>query len=340
MKKFRLVVVSVILGLLSLGVAAPSYATTVDPNVQVILDDTNALRASQGLAPLFLNSAMSVVAQDWSAQQARSNNMAHNPIFSSQIPAGWSSAGENVAYGYSPSTVVSAWATSPGHRANMLGDYTDIGIGLAKDSSGSYYYTQVFAKYAKATPTPTPTVTPKPTVTPTPTPTATPTPTPTATPTPTPNPTVAPTATPTATPAPVPTPKPKVSVNDFKIKSHVQNIGWFDGTGTTGRALRLEAMTFTQQGSYVLCARAHVQNIGWQGFSCTNGKGTSITIGTTGRALRMEAVELYSPGAIVTAQAHVQDIGWQPIVTSTVGGKITVGTTGRALRVEKINLFQ
>ena len=54
----------------------------------------------------------------------------------------------------------------------------------------------------------------------------------------------------------------------------------------------------------------------------------------------MEAVELYSPGAIVTAQAHVQNIGWQPIVTSTVGGKITVGTTGRALRVEKIDLFQ
>lgn len=112
-----------------------------------ILRDTNAYRSQAGLPPLTLNKAMNSVATAWSQQMAADRAMSHNPSYSSEIPPGWTHAGENVAYGYDYSNVTVAWYDSPGHRANMLGDYTDIGIGWALDVDGLPYYTQNFAKY-------------------------------------------------------------------------------------------------------------------------------------------------------------------------------------------------
>jgi uncharacterized protein YkwD len=58
------------------------------------------------------------------------------------------SAGENVAanWGYSdPATIaVNGWLNSPGHRANIEGNYQLTGVGVAKDSKGGYYFTQLF----------------------------------------------------------------------------------------------------------------------------------------------------------------------------------------------------
>ena len=55
---------------------------------------------------------------------------------------------ENVASGQrSAKEVVEGWMNSEGHRANILqGNYTEIGIGVAKAANGALYYTQVFAK--------------------------------------------------------------------------------------------------------------------------------------------------------------------------------------------------
>ncbi|MCB5168424.1 hypothetical protein LG634_26820 [Streptomyces bambusae] len=80
-------------------------------------------------------------------------------------------------------------------------------------------------------------------------------------------------------------------------RAHVQNIGWQpwvripDGgtaeVGTTGRALRLEALELrTDRGT--LAGRAHVQNVGWQPRT----RGQAITLGTTGRSLAIEALSL------------------------------------------------
>lgn len=122
---------------------SPAFAYSA-PNgdVQRILDDTNAARASNGLPALVLNEQMTSVAQNWSQQQASEGKMYHNPNYSTQIAAGWSGAAENVAYGYAVADVTTGWLNSEGHRKNILGDYNSIGIGV-KDG----YYTQVFAKY-------------------------------------------------------------------------------------------------------------------------------------------------------------------------------------------------
>ena len=60
---------------------------------------------------------------------------------------GASSIGENVAFGQAGANeVMQSWLDSPGHRANIEGDYTHIGIGVADDASGVPYYTQIFLK--------------------------------------------------------------------------------------------------------------------------------------------------------------------------------------------------
>ncbi|WP_156812353.1 CAP domain-containing protein [Legionella tunisiensis] len=54
---------------------------------------------------------------------------------------------ENVAYNYRDAKiVVEQWLTSPGHRRNIEGRYNLTGIGLARDSRGKLYFTQIFVR--------------------------------------------------------------------------------------------------------------------------------------------------------------------------------------------------
>ncbi|MFV0566665.1 MAG: CAP domain-containing protein [Flavobacteriaceae bacterium] len=54
---------------------------------------------------------------------------------------------ENVAYGYtSAETVVKAWIASEGHKANIVGDYTDFGLSAEQDVNGKWYFTNIFIK--------------------------------------------------------------------------------------------------------------------------------------------------------------------------------------------------
>ncbi|MFC7765695.1 CAP domain-containing protein [Leucobacter soli] len=115
-----------------------------------ILDRTNALRKAAGVPALKMNTDINTVAQTWSRAQASKKKMSHNPSYSKQIPSGWRTAGENVAYGYaSAKAVVTAWKNSDGHYANMVrSTFTHVGIGIALDSKGRLYYTQTFAGYS------------------------------------------------------------------------------------------------------------------------------------------------------------------------------------------------
>ena len=55
---------------------------------------------------------------------------------------------ENIAYNYqTPESAMSAWLNSPDHRANIEGDYTDIGMSVTVDeATGKKYYTSMFIK--------------------------------------------------------------------------------------------------------------------------------------------------------------------------------------------------
>jgi uncharacterized protein YkwD len=126
-------------------VTTPTYAQMM----QHVVDETNAIRAGVGLRPLVRNAELDRVAAAWARKQWESGTMSHNPNFSTQIPSGWSRAGENVAKGYNYLQVVPAWKASPGHYANIVNDYTSIGIGYF-EQDGRRYWTQLFAKYPMA----------------------------------------------------------------------------------------------------------------------------------------------------------------------------------------------
>jgi uncharacterized protein YkwD len=59
-------------------------------------------------------------------------------------------AAENVAYnkGYSDPAqqAVQGWLKSPGHFANIKGNFNVTGIGVARNSKGEIYFTQIFIR--------------------------------------------------------------------------------------------------------------------------------------------------------------------------------------------------
>lgn len=126
--------------------ASTQAAPTVAQMTQRVVDDTNAVRAERGLPGLVRNADLDKVAADWARQQWQNGAMSHNPHYSKQIPAGWQRAGENVGKGYTYTQIVAAWKGSSSHYANLVNDYTSVGVGYF-EQDGKRYWSQVFAKY-------------------------------------------------------------------------------------------------------------------------------------------------------------------------------------------------
>ena len=133
-------------------ISAPAQAPEELAKVRTqILEATNEFRASQGLAPLLPMPELDTVATKWAVHLAETGRFEHNPSYFSEYPQTnlWGGA-ENIAAGYpSAAGAVQGWSNSPGHRANMLGNYTHMGVGFARDASGIPYYVQNFAAYGE-----------------------------------------------------------------------------------------------------------------------------------------------------------------------------------------------
>lgn len=115
----------------------------------------NIERSKRGLQLFTGNWQLSRVARYKSQDMATKRYFSHtSPTYGSpfrmmeDFGIRFSSAGENIAMGQrTPQEVMTGWMNSPGHRANILNpSYTQIGVGLAKSSNGSNYWTQMFIK--------------------------------------------------------------------------------------------------------------------------------------------------------------------------------------------------
>lgn len=104
----------------------------------------NSLRGSNGLAALARNGSLDARARDWAKTMAESGSLKHSNIGSLVPP--WSAAAENVGKGGSVSSIFGLLKGSSGHLANMLGNYTDVGIGVWRDSSGIIWTVHVFTR--------------------------------------------------------------------------------------------------------------------------------------------------------------------------------------------------
>ena len=116
-----------------------------------ILDLTNAARKAKNLRPLVINEDLNAIAQNHSERMAAKKVAFGHIGFQQRYEAarkaipGINATGENVAFGPdSPGEIVDGWMHSKGHRENILGNFSLIGIGVAKGSDGSWYYTQFF----------------------------------------------------------------------------------------------------------------------------------------------------------------------------------------------------
>ncbi|OPJ57392.1 CAP domain-containing protein [Clostridium oryzae] len=129
--------------------------TDVKSQESEVLRLVNAERARAGVKPLTMNWQLERVARYKCQDMINKNYFSHtSPTYGSPFTMmqnfgiQFSAAGENIAKGQrSPAEVMNSWMNSPGHRSNILsGTYTQIGVGLAKDSSGTSYWTQMFIR--------------------------------------------------------------------------------------------------------------------------------------------------------------------------------------------------
>ncbi len=118
-----------------------------------VLTLVNQQRAANGLKALSMDSALTKTATLKSQDMAKLGYFDHtSPTYGSpfdmmkQFGITYRAAGENIAMGQtSPQQVMQDWMNSPGHRANILNSsFTKLGVGIAQNSNGQYYWTQQF----------------------------------------------------------------------------------------------------------------------------------------------------------------------------------------------------
>ena len=104
----------------------------------------NSLRTSSGLSALTSNGALKNRARDWARSMAAAGKLMHSNI--SDLVPPWGAAAENVGKGGSVGSVFGAFKASGGHLDNMLGNYTNIGIGVWMDSQGTIWTVHIFTR--------------------------------------------------------------------------------------------------------------------------------------------------------------------------------------------------
>lgn len=117
-----------------------------------VVEAHNARRAKAGLPPLLPNPRLEAAASEHAADMAGRLKMAHeggdgSSPFDRMKRMGYDfrAAAENVAYGFDDvESVMAGWMKSPGHRRNILGKFSEIGVGRAIARDGASYWCVTF----------------------------------------------------------------------------------------------------------------------------------------------------------------------------------------------------
>ena len=112
----------------------------------------NEYRVSVGLNALEIVNHISYKSLEHNSYMIE-NNVVNHDYFDSRANniiqvLGAVRVGENIAYNFStPNSALHAWKNSPGHKANLDGDYTHFGISIKiNPENGKKYYTNMFMK--------------------------------------------------------------------------------------------------------------------------------------------------------------------------------------------------
>jgi uncharacterized protein YkwD len=119
-----------------------------DPLVTALIEAHNRERATEKKAPLKLNARLEAAARAHARDMADHEMMSHDGSDGStpsqridREEYHGQGTGENVARGQkSVDEVMRTWMNSPGHRENILGDYSEIGVARALAGDGTPYW--------------------------------------------------------------------------------------------------------------------------------------------------------------------------------------------------------
>ncbi|MDO8473832.1 MAG: CAP domain-containing protein [Dehalococcoidia bacterium] len=157
------------LAALMLLVSISGFASTASAQTSTETDFMNILngqRISLGKNPLAINSSLSTAAYLHSKDMAEKGYFSHTSLdgrtFVQRVVAAgytsWTALAENIAYYYGSAdatTIYNMWKDSPGHYANMIGDFTDAGLGVYTLNNYTYC-TLDFGKTSSPIPPPAP----------------------------------------------------------------------------------------------------------------------------------------------------------------------------------------
>lgn len=163
LRRLASLLVATTVAVTAFAVAAPAAQASAEESQFTSL--TNSARSNKGLRSYSVASDLVSVARRHAQRMAASKSIYHNGNLGSEV-SGWSAVGENVGMGGSASSIHQAFMNSAAHRANILDtDFTQVGMGVAFDSDGVMYVTQVFRKPSGSYTAPAPAPKPRPRVT-------------------------------------------------------------------------------------------------------------------------------------------------------------------------------
>ena len=150
--------VAAVLAAIGLLSTAPRASALTDPGTAAaqFLIQTNQTRAAAGLAPLTRDGGLDAMAADWSNHMAgvyagnggqvqdpaapndcNRSALCHRPDLAAalaNVDPGWRKGGENIGVGDDVGQIQNAFVSSPGHYANIVGEYNRVGIGVVTTS--------------------------------------------------------------------------------------------------------------------------------------------------------------------------------------------------------------
>ena len=128
-------------------------------------------------------------------------------------------------------------------------------------------------------------------------------------------------------------------------QTHCQNLGWCDPVrdgqqaGTTGFALRAEAIAINPPPGWKLRVKLHLANIGWVTYDGIV-NGNTVVIGTTGQLRQIEEIIIEvverpdGDNRKLYFQVHQQNVGWKAWTEEGYAS----GSNGENLRLEAIRI--
>ncbi|TDT18554.1 hypothetical protein BDK89_4178 [Ilumatobacter fluminis] len=132
----------------------PGYIADPEQRARVaVRNEINAIRAEHGLDPLSLHSKVSKAAQmhaDYLASIRKLDHLGPGATDTGyrlqQAGFSWWAWGENVGAGFGdPAVLVDTWFNSSAHRAQILGDYPYMGVGVGVTPDNVPYWVLVVA---------------------------------------------------------------------------------------------------------------------------------------------------------------------------------------------------